>query len=306
MKRLLLVIALILFTACGELQAGGPADLTGTEGLKLTLGSYQTEVFIGQSASIPVTIENKGLTAVDGGILYISGYDPRYMQFRTTRFDDINLAGRGPFVPVGERVTKIFTTTSVKLPDAKQKVETLQITACYKYRTEATPIVCINPSARLGDQAIKSGCDFQTAQLTASQGAPLAITKVETEYFSDQTEVEFRIYIDDVLGSGTAIATESFAKFCGESQTVTSNELNAVGIEAYLSGERIPCFTIEHEEPVDRVILTKTGPDVICGATIDPTKPGFTTPMSIHLSYGYFEGKVLSVAINNPSFVSSR
>ena len=306
MKRLLLIALLFLFTACGELQAGAPADLTGTEGLKLTIGSYPTEVFMGQSASIPVTIENKGLTAVDGGILSISGYDSRHLQFRSTRFDDIKLAGRGPFIPVGERTTRTFTITSIKLPDAKQKVETPQITACYKYRTEATPVVCINPSLRLGDQAIKSGCDFQTAQLTASQGAPLAVTRVETEYFSDGEEVEFKIYIDDVSGSGTVIASESYAKYCGESQPVVSKELNAVDVEAYLSGQTIPCFTVEHEEPVNRIILTKSGPDVICGARIDPTKSGYTTPMSIYLSYGYSEAKVLSMTLKNPSFVGSK
>lgn len=304
MKTRKLIILLLLVLASCSFQQSTKSDITGTEGLKITLAKLPTELFVGQGVEIPITLENIGASKVENGILVLSGYDDNVVHFNSVpKITGINLDGRSEFVSQGAKTTKIFTISSLTLPSAKENKQTFEVFACYQYKTAASPVVCINPMSQFEEEVVKGSCDFVDAQISSSQGAPIAITKVETWYFSDQKEVEFKIYAKDVSGKGIVLDKQSYDKFCLGTEQLTKENLDVVNFEVYMSGEKLICYSGTGEEQIDKFALSKAdAPAIRCRAAINPKQPAYTTPISIYLSYGYISRSMFSIIIRNPSY----
>lgn len=305
MKKLpLFLVLIILIAGCNLIVKKGEqqADILGTEGLVLTLPTLPTELYIGQGLEIPVTIENAGTYSVKNAMLSISGYNTEYVAFRETKFEGINLEGKTNFLP-GEKTMKIFTLSSIILPTEKEKKEVFEVIACYQYETDAIPVVCINPQSQLGAQVVKGSCDFVDAKISPSQGAPIAVTKVETYYYTDKEEAEFRIYVKDVSGKGILLAKEAYAKRCLSNQPLTKEDQNKINIEAYLGTENMKCYSVTTNEPAESFIMIDNAPSIRCRAKINYNEPAYTSPLSIYLTYGYTSGKVsLPITLKNPLY----
>ncbi|MEK6886868.1 MAG: hypothetical protein AABW88_03475 [Nanoarchaeota archaeon] len=306
MKRLtLFFVFFILFSACNlvtkkETQV---ADLTGTEGLIITLPKIPSEMYVGQGLEIPITLENLGAHKVKNGVLSIVGFNEDFVKFnQAPKIEGINLDGKTNFLP-GERTTKVFTINSVSLPEEKQREESFEVIACYQYETIAIPIACINPQSQTGVQVVKGSCEFVDAQLSTSQGAPLAVTKVENWYYLESKEVEFRIYLKDVSGKGSILAKESYAKFCLSNTELNSEDFNKINIEAYMGTQEMRCSPIGGSVGPSFTLL-ENSPAVTCRASIDFDKPSYTTPLSLYLTYGYATRVGFKITLKNPSYVS--
>lgn len=308
MKKIIIIAILaVLLTSCGYFQTTKKAaDITGTAGLVITLPKLPKEVYTGQGLEIPIQLENGGTSKIENAILILSGYDDKIINFRTQpKIEGISLEGRSEMVPVGEKRTEIFTISSVNLPSAKQITQIIQAVACYPYKTEASPVVCINPQAAYGKTDIKTGCDFTDAQLSSSQGAPIAVTKVETWYFIDERQVEFRIFVKDVFGKGIVTNSATYGKRCLVSDSLGENDLNIISAEVYMSGQLLSCYSVTGTDPIEKFNLLQDSsiPVLRCRAKLDPNKAAFTTPLTIRLSYGYVQLDVFSLLIKNPAYV---
>lgn len=301
MKKLIFIVILaFLLVGCNVIVKRGQTqvDLTGTEGLTLTIENYPKELYIGQGAQIPITLENKGTAKASNGIVAITPNDA--IKFRTPpKITGINLEGRSALIPIGERDTKIFTISSIILTSGKEKIVPLQALACYQYTTEASPVVCINPKLAQGVQAVESGCNFNDAQITSTQGAPVAVTRVSTVYFLDKSEVEFRIYVKNV-GGGELIDQAAYTKKCLSTDPLSKTEKNIINIEAYMGAKQLNCYL--GTKQVDKFKATDKGFSVVCRATIDTREAAYTTPLSLYLDYGYVVSEVFSITLKNPTF----
>jgi len=302
-KVIILLLMLMLLSSCnlvvkkGELKEG---DITGGEGLAITLPEIPKELLVGQGLDIPITLENKGASNAENAILSIKGFSSQFVKFRTpTVFEGINLEGRSTFLPIGERTTKIFSISSITLPSVSSRQETFQVFACYQYQTQATAIVCINPRWAYGSAALVSGCTFNEGKITATQGAPIAVTKVVTAYDINQREVEFRIYVKDVSDTGVLLKSSAYDKRCLSDVKLTKDDLGVIHIDAFMSGIELNCFIGNNR--VEEFKIAKEGHSVTCKAAIDRNEPGFTTPLSIDLSYGYNVGKIFKIDLKNPA-----
>jgi len=305
MKRLFAFLAiLILFGACNLIvkKQTEQADLTGTEGLIITLPSIPSEMYVGQGLEIPITLDNAGASKVKNGVLSIVGFNPDFVHFKQSKIEGINLGGKTNFVP-GEKSTKIFTIDSISLPGEKQREEAFEVIACYQYETIAIPIACINPQSQTGEEVVKGSCDYVDAKLSTSQGAPVAVTKVENWYYLNDNEVEFRIYLKDVSGKGSILAKESYAKFCLSGTELNTDDFNKINIEAYMGTQTMTCYNTGSETPTSSFTMVETSPSVRCRAKIDFTKPAYTTPLSIYLTYGYATRTGFKITLKNPSYV---
>jgi len=303
MKKVVLLLILLIFLAsCNVIQPKKEvADITGSDGLKLTLPKLPKELNVGQGLDIPITLENVGTHKVENGILSISGYDSNFVKFRTKpKVEGINLEGKSNFIPVGERRTEVFTISSVSLPDRKEKKEVFEAIACYQYQTIASPVVCINPKLVFGTTAIEAGCAFVDAKISPTQGAPVAVTKVETWYFSDKNEVEFRIFVKSLSKGGVILEQSAYAKRCLSPDPLKVEDIGVVNIEAFMSGTKLSCYVGENQ--VDRFKVLNDRYSVTCRAQINPSEPAFTTPLSIELSYGYNIIDVFAITLKNPDF----
>ncbi len=313
MKKVILILFLctILYGCTSSTSTTQASNLVGTDGITATIGQIPSPLYAGQGLEIPVTLENAGAYDVQNAILSVSSYDPAIVQFSSpTRYEGINLFGRSNFVPAGQKTTKIFTISNLNLPNTNEKIETLQILTCYPYETQASPIVCINPQLEYGQTITQGACSFTDAQVSSSQGAPVAVTKVETWYHPDQLQLEFRIYVSDVSGKGYVVRSASYDKLCLGTISLSNDDINLVGIQAYMSGKQINCYPmsdLNSNTPINSFNLSSqsTIASVRCRAPLDTTKPAFTTPLSIYLSYGYVYYQSVQLDIKNPNVAAA-
>ncbi|HME87372.1 MAG TPA: hypothetical protein VKE88_03085 [Candidatus Nanoarchaeia archaeon] len=302
MKKLLMILFIsFLLVACTPKKE--TADLLGSDGLSITIGRTPSELYVGQGLQIPVELENVGTATVKNAVLAVDGYTQDVIKFTSpTRIEGINLEGKSQFVSRGERTTKFFTIGSIVLPNNQDRKETFNILACYQYQTQASPVVCINPQLALGLAEVPSGCTFVDAQISPSQGAPVAVTKVETYYVADKQEVEFRIFIKDVSGKGVLVNSLAYAKRCLSPDPLTKDDFDSISMEAYLGGQKLECSVPGKTESTDTFTLSPvdTADSIRCHASYDTREQAYTSILSVYLSYGYIQGKEFSITLKNP------
>ena len=307
MKKLIFLL-LIILSGCnfgqGGISTGAGTDITGSEGLSMKLGTIPGTVYLGQSFTIPITLENQGASKVEDAILSISGYNENYVHLDDSpKVEKINLEGKTTFSPVGERTVKIFRVGSISLPEGKDVTQVFLARVCYKYKTIANPVVCINPKLVQGESFQPGTCNFNEVKLSSTQGAPIAVTKVEALPYINEPTVDFLIYVQDVAKEGKAVYEESYTKPCLGKEPIFASEVEELKIEAYLGeNNKITCYPVAGEdEEITSFKIEEKGPSVKCRATIDTEANAYTTVLSIHLSYGYYNGQVFTVNLKNPA-----
>jgi len=302
-KLILLLILLIIFSGCNLIKSTQKpeSDIIGSEGLIMTLPNIPNEMFIGQGLQIPITLENAGASNVENGVLIIGLYDPDIVKFTSKpKIEGINLKGKTEFIP-GEQTTEVFTISSINLPNIKEKQEAFEAVACYQYKTRASPVVCINSQLTFGTSAVQSGCDFIDAKISPSQGAPVVITKVQTWYYADRPEIEFRIFVSNEA-RGVVLERNAYSKRCLTPQPLEPKDLNVVRIDASLGGIPIQCYSLK-DEPTNTFIISNEGFSIRCRSQIDPRTPAYTTLLSLDLSYGYVQLQPFTITLKNPAFI---
>lgn len=263
----------------------------GIEGIviKFLPNSPPPRVFQDQDVIINIQAENRG--AVDSAFarLFISGFERVALQGNWQDGTDtsVDLTLNGPFRgrsqtnPEGAVDIKSYIAkASVPISTADKYVANVLVTSCYAYKTQANPVVCIDPDPFSVVKKDKV-CEVRDVSLT-SQGAPIAVTKVEEEVGNNK--VFFRIFIRNV-GDGKVMKPDVVFDKCPFGIDIL--DINKVHVNTV----SIPSLTLDRCEPsLDRDVILINGQGFIfCSFNlpIDKQQTSYTTPLNIELSYGY-------------------
>lgn len=279
-------VALLFLVSCSGLsrsrgQVTPYTFHTGTQGMVLEFlpGSPPDRLYEGDPLSIVVKYANKGVYTVEGGMLYVSGYDRSYIPLVPDQ-QPFNAEGKSVYNPEG-LVSSIaeFSAGAVAAPPYVDVFpQTFKVTACYKYRTEASADVCIDPDP-LRIQPEDKVCIIHDASIS-SQGAPVAVTRVEED--AAKGRVQFKVGISNV-GGGMVIASSAGSVPLDRCQAdLRQDEIDKVEISAELSGRPLDC--------TPRQVRLINGQGIaFCSLFLSDyqSQEAYQTTLNIYLDYGY-------------------
>ncbi|KHO50521.1 MAG: hypothetical protein QT07_C0009G0015 [archaeon GW2011_AR16] len=299
----LLVLVLLLVASCaggGRLrrsrsQAQPYNFHVGSQGVQMHFlqGNPPQRLYEGDPLTMILEYANKGAYDITDGRLYISGYDREYVRLEAAEnplSTTFTAEGKDEFNPMGEITdVKEYKDPAVSMPpnvDIFRQV--FKATACYKYRTEASPTVCIDPDPLSVDPEDKV-C-IVTPMSLGSQGAPVAVSSIEPEVARDRAQ--FKINIANV-GTGTVIESaqgRSPIERCHAD--LKRDEIDKVEIHAFISDTPLEC------KP-DIVRLTNGNGFSFC--TLDlrtiQQREAYQTILNVYLDYGYRDSIATAVDI---------
>ena len=302
----LLLIAVIVFSGC-DLIKGGSTKVNsnyfkGTKGIEMSFksGLPPSKIYEGDKFHAVLDIRNLGSYPDKGapeGRLFISGFDKNAINGYWENYDYFpkSLPGKTPLNPTGGHATKVYKDREVRVPFDNEKYSaTVQVTACYKYRTTATPVVCIDPEP--GNRIPDKPCRPQVVSMSGGQGAPVAVTKVEPRISSEG--IYFTIYIQNV-GKGKVIST---SKYSSCPFNVDYNDINKVLVQASLPYDSSPECTPTGTN-YNPVILSNSGSGAITCRFNNPGGQAYKTPLKIRIDYVYSSSIKKDIEILNLDYL---
>lgn len=298
--RLVVLTAFILavFTSCDMRRSDDMPDTeyrSGSEGIVVRFmdGSPPRKVYEKTPLYIIVEVMNKG--AFDNnpntlGHVTLHGFDSTAMPFKDGNGNIVKkdlpaVLGKGPFLKEGgyDTITFEIDEGQMLVPYGDSYAPTLMLSACYYYRTIATPTVCIvsDPSLLVKNKV----CEPRTITMK-SQGAPVAVTKVEQEIM--YKIVNFVITIENI-GTGTVVKPSSFDD-C-PLKLNSHDKINIVKVTPTLrNAQSMGC------SPGDEVRLVDGKGTIFCKFALLEGAP-YTTPLKIQLDYAYNTNTQRSIEI---------
>lgn len=252
---------------------------------------------------VAVKLNNKGAADITEGYLSVA-LEKDYLQLKEWTTEATNafavgasqentaftLAGKSAFDPLGEEDIISFTLKALPLDTQSQTHRsTLITTACYGYETQAAAEICINPEL-FTTRPIEKICQPGTTQLSQGQGAPVAVTKVETKMLpgpGDSILAQFILTLQNI-GKGNTLNPASVARACS-SLPLENTDLNLVTLRD-LRVSRFSLARGDFECTPRPVRLRDNGATVRC--TLKPnllrkSEGAFKTTLFIALDYGY-------------------
>lgn len=341
------LISLLILTGCQQgTQAGKTTNQqddyhTGTQGVVLELlpNSPPAKIYSADMSALVfnVKVMNKG--AYDIGpndmSVILTGYDASLLNFPNYQFPMSNgLKGKSIVYPNGgeDLINWQAQTITSGFQNFKgdQYSPVFMVRTCYKYRTLATPVVCIDPNPYTAVSQDKV-CTVNQISLTSSQGAPVAVTKIEPTMMPNQVnagmgKAMFKIYVSNV-GGGTVLTPDTAwagQLQPGPGQIVTNlatnlmdtcmnkplgiSDINKVTIRAKLGGNgalatctpSVITLNANQGYTVCQVPFNQAGSTTVgaMGVT-NNVNTAYTTQLNIELSYGYTTSLIKSVQIVN-------
>lgn len=287
-SQFFVVIVIILFVSgcnsSGEDTSSsdtGEKYRTGTQGLTISFipGAPPQKVFSDSEIAAIFQVKNKGATDVNNAILYLTGYDKKYLFGTDQEEQRFALGGKSPYNPDGELVELIeFNTRVNQLPEDIDKFkQTIKATLCYSYETFASPSICINPSIHTAN-AVESVCSVSPVSLSGGQGGPISVNKVEQEMIG--TQILFKIYISN-HGKGTPYIKSP--DNCHRS--LKYNEVNLVNIDSL----SFSSFELGSSCKPNPIRLVNNNGFAVCSLASSGGfgTSSYITPLNIKLSYNY-------------------
>lgn len=293
---LILIFFVVLSTGCKPKSSKSSKE--GTKGLVLNfIPNSPPDKFIVQGDGqkdfiVTIGVRNIGkypeLKEDLKGKIWISGFDKNILQFNDLSKEiPKSLSGKSDFNPEG-------SFDNVEFPgriDASQiKIDkyapVIMATACYEYKTLVSPNVCIDFNPFVPEKKV---CNIKTINL-GSQGAPIAITKIEEEVLGES--ILFRIYLKNV-GGGEVIYDDGLKlDICNPDgdKKVERNNLDKISLsdEEILVGNA-PCKILAAQDK-NIIILADGQGSISCTvekSSLDNTNSAFSTQLYIPLSYVY-------------------
>ena len=309
-KFLILLLLLLMLAGCAKKPDEQKFEKTGTEGIVVNFVAGQppdkiyAEPNSANNLDVVLEIRNKGVypepgkgSGINGlgprfGRIYLSGYDEKIIvnldkPKDTTKQDlsEFALEGKSPINPNGGQDIIGFTgMIDFNKLNVNIYEPILSATACYYYETETGPSICIDSQPY---STIEKVCQVQDLSLS-SQGAPIAITRIDQETFA--TKTQFRITIKNV---GNGEVAEPEPSRCS-TQTLDRDQIDKVRLEfARVSTVSLDCgpFVDNSVKSSSGVIRLISGEgSIICEFPSDLYSNklnAYTTPLSIRLSYTY-------------------
>lgn len=311
----LLLLLLLLAYGCNKQKAATKSldeVRTGSEGIVVNFlpnappQTIHAEESADNSFDVVMEIRNKGAypqpdeasgSDVQGsfGNVYLSGYDTNILTFgaeggNSNALSASALEGKSAINPNGGHdIMSLKGTINIDNLNVEKYETTLAATACYKYGTVLGPAVCIdpNPYSSINEKKV---CNVQDIALT-SQGAPVAVTKIDEEALAAKTQ--FKITIKNV-GNGNVLTFSAFGK-CDPlgNQKIEREDIDKVFVDEVRIGsyalECGPFYEVAKSQAGHIRLINNEG-YIICDlpeSEYGQTNTAYTTPLKIKLSYVY-------------------
>ncbi|MBI2131153.1 hypothetical protein HYU10_05305 [Candidatus Woesearchaeota archaeon] len=335
--KIILCIAVMLIVAgCQNLRQGkdpGASVYTGFNGVKAEFLKNTPPPRVFEDSSFPVVlrVRNSGTFSLEKkdsndhyGILAL-GVEEDYNSIdsleqstdRIFSFVDKNknaikshagfyLDGKSIINPKGDEEILSYTVRTLKLdPQSEKRTSTIMATLCYPYQTTLSTTVCIDTDIA-GIRQAKKSCAIKPLAFGSGQGAPVAITGIETRMIPagtnkdgiDMVRPEFIIEIEN-MGDGEVIRNDRIAEMCSEevAPSIRNIAYNVISLKAYLSGtdenNLLDCFP-KPEDVGDNsayVRLIKKKDFVRCVVNdqnfVNKGIDAYSAPLNIIMDYGY-------------------
>lgn len=190
---LILIITMLAIQGCGG-QRGMVPIFVGTEGIKIEFinNAPPTNMYEHQPINIMIELWNKGAYTPQPNeeIIVNLRYDPIYFDSENEQGSLIttdttgrvtNLAGKSEIWPQGQRIIEPLKTLRTReiLGTREMPTTNMEVTACYPYKTFLSESICLDTDI----YQIESSplCRNKGVFTYSSQGAPIAITKLEVD-----------------------------------------------------------------------------------------------------------------------------
>jgi len=321
-KIIVMLVMLLFISGCGSFKKEYTPTITskdiytGKDGLRMEFfeNTPPKEIFENSPLPIGLKIYNEGAYDIENGYLSIS-LEKDYMSLDEASLRSINdmfnfkdpqhiqfsLKGKTIEHPKGEQDVVTFnakTTENLSKIDPQSEYHNslISITSCYKYQTKAVETVCIDTDVYGFKQREKS-CKVEAISLS-SQGAPVAVTKIESEMVpsTDDTSIIKPRFIITVknLGNGEVIREDKVEGACS-SERLGQGEWNNIKVKAYISTmtdekNKLDCNIIGGDKYDNGTLILKQKEDSIrCSYEegFKQIKGTFSSPLYIILDYGY-------------------
>jgi hypothetical protein len=268
-----------------------------------------TVYYTGQGTPFNIILElrNRGATDITEGYLYLSGYDRNIIQptIISPRGKNLpmffTLEGVTNFNPEGEYNTIEFENSILNWPPGKDQLDVkFRADACYKYRTVATPVVCIDPFpySSLSERKV---CRVVNVPMAGGQGGPIQVDLVEEE--ATEQYVYFRIHISNTQSKGVVFDYQKVNPGYPDSCpfNIQYTDINKVYYTppTFVGDNGFNPQLVECT-PDSPVRLVSNKATIYCKYLIPSTlKETYQTPLSIVLDYGYNDYEEKTVSIKN-------
>src|SRR3989338_1004954 len=169
---------------------------TGTDGLTMRFmpNLPPAETYDTGSIQIIAEIRNLGTDKIENAKFYLSGYDTGIIQ-NIDNFKELNnLEPKSEFLLDGGYDTVTFGSSgTIKIPKGADEYRPrFVLSACYDYKTVATPIVCIDPNKQNPAIKEKGACQMQSVSVGGT-GAPVAVDRVSLDSTIDKAFVRIEL-----------------------------------------------------------------------------------------------------------------
>jgi hypothetical protein len=341
MNRTLILMTIIAMSitlaGCPVIDPGDGPDYpdsdreyhTGKEGVEFSFqkGNPPRESYENEKFNIVVELQNKGAFRINDGILLL-GYPDDYMelQYGAENSMKYSLEGKSMSFPEGESRTVTFPAMAKELdPQSAYHDLALTVTSCYNYRTDLIETVCINMD-RNRQNPKEQVCEDEIKTYKNGQGAPVAITRLESETLTgnmDEVRPQFKIYVDN-QGNGKPINRYKIENVCGQAG-VYGRDFNMVFLTEFrLSGESMKYdfngFDLSTYKELDQelggadnircrpnpLIIDQDNPENNHFTCIVDSMPleesSYTTQMYVKLDYGYSESIATSTRVEDGEY----
>ncbi|MFP4403232.1 MAG: hypothetical protein ACLFPJ_02695 [Candidatus Woesearchaeota archaeon] len=268
---------------------------TGNLGLLVNFmsGAVPDSIYENQDLEIVAEIRNVGAFNEPSGKIYLHGFDATVISFdrRIQSKDGVELnylyqeipkiMGKSAYQDGGyDRVSFVASSSDINLKSSKTYNPRFILSTCFNYKTVLSPTVCILPDSSV--LKTSSVCKPSTISLS-SQGAPVAVTKVETQVVGNNNK--FYITIENV-GNGRVILNNE-ESFSNCPLKLEDTDLDIVEFEVKIDNlEKPVCYP----EGKVKLFNDKARIECVFSTLKDNEKivsSPYTTPLQISLDYNY-------------------
>jgi hypothetical protein len=310
MKKLtlLVILAVFLLIGCKGNSNGQSNPITdvdvrkGIEGLTMEFvknappdrvfeARFKDDELEGGLFPIAISLKNKGAADIKQGFLSL-GLERQYIDFTTNdQIRSFEIGGRSIFSLSGDEERITINAQAKRIgSQSETHPSTIFATACYQYKTILDASACIDPDV-FGEKLREKSCEVKDLQFENGQGAPIAITKIETRMLPDSLDEKkvrphFIVHVEN-KGNGEVVEPNRVEDAC-KSTSLDYKDFNTIKARAFLSGNQLNC-NIGEDTGETTARLREKKVIIRCSMEdgIEGTRDAFTSPLRIELDYGY-------------------
>ncbi|MBI2651244.1 hypothetical protein HYX01_02140 [Candidatus Woesearchaeota archaeon] len=296
----IVLIFVLALAGCKSSQNTNPiTDIEirkGTEGLTMEFLEFMPEkVFEEDIFEVGLNLKNKGAYDITDGRLFF-GFETQYVDADSAKKEKIfSIKGKSILNPEGNSEYLTINARAKNIGSSETHTSTILATACYPYSTKADVSVCIDASPNAARR--QKPCEMKVLEFSEGQGAPVAVTKIETKILPQENEKmirpQFVIYMEN-KGEGRIIKANKISNACS-SEALAPRDFGAVLVKASLSGNELECSKTDKLEQNEyaEILLKENAEEgenrMVCKSKegISKNEDAFTAPLTIYTNYGY-------------------